>query len=277
MSDMEGRLLARAATGPGNPSAIGGAAATAIGTAIRTALGDHDPARVRAAVVGLAGVSALSDPAVAAAFDREWQALGLRCPVDIVGDAVTAFAAGTTKPAGAVLIAGTGAVAALIDDVAIIRTADGLGWLLGDEGSGLWLGLQAVRVAAREFRSPLGAAVAAHAGVRTSDELVHWAGRVAPATFATLAPLVCTSTDPRAHGLTSTAAARLIATLDELGAPPGPVVLAGSLLTADTPVRAKVRDLLTGRGTEVRTAGEPALGALRLAVRRRRPAGRPGA
>jgi N-acetylglucosamine kinase-like BadF-type ATPase len=175
-----------------------------------------------------------------------------------------------------VLIAGTGAVAALVDDVEIVRTADGLGWLLGDEGSGLWLGLQAVRAAARDFHSPLGTAVATHAAVATMDELVHWAGRVTPGSFATLAPLVCTSTDPRADELTTEAAARLVATLDELAAPPGPVVLAGSLLTAETPVRAKVLELLLARGTQVHTAREPALGAVRLAARRLKDA-RPGA
>jgi N-acetylglucosamine kinase-like BadF-type ATPase len=48
------------------------------------------------------------------------------------------------EPEGAVLIAGTGAVPALVNGLDIIRTTDGHGWLLRDEGSGTWLGLQAL-------------------------------------------------------------------------------------------------------------------------------------
>ena len=61
-----------------------------------------------------------------------------------------------------------------------MRTADGLGWLLGDEGSGLWLGLQAVRHAARHWSSSgLAVRVALHAGAASADDLVHWAAAAA--------------------------------------------------------------------------------------------------
>jgi N-acetylglucosamine kinase-like BadF-type ATPase len=293
VADVNGEVIARAAAGPGNPVAQGPAAAVHIGTAVRTALGDHDPRHVDAAVVGLAGVSALSDPALTEAFDREWKAIGLTCDVQLVGDAVTAFAAGTSAPAGAVLIAGTGAVAALVDNGRIIRTADGLGWLLGDFGSGLWLGLAAVRAVARAWppvgrrsgrsvrpiaigvqsgsahQGELAARIAAYAAVGSRDELVYWAGRVPPVSFAALAPLVCAAAeggDPLAERLVADAAARLVATLDELAAPPGPVVLGGGLLVARTPVGALVLDALRGRGTEVSVAHDPAAGAARLAA-----------
>jgi N-acetylglucosamine kinase-like BadF-type ATPase len=223
-------------------------------------------------VVGVAGASALSGPAVTAAFAAQWAALGLRCEMTIVGDAVTAFAAGfaagSERPSGAVLISGTGAVAALVDGAEVTRVADGLGWLLGDEGSGLWLGLQAVRLAARKFASPLARKVAAHAGARTADDLVHWAQALPP--FGALAPVVCEladAGDPDAAAIVAEAADRLVATLDELDAPDAPVVLAGGLLVADTPVRRGVRARLEGRGTTVGTAEDPALGAARLALR----------
>jgi N-acetylglucosamine kinase-like BadF-type ATPase len=293
VAEANGEVIARATAGPGNPAAQGPAAAVQIGTAIRAALGRHDPRHVDAAVVGLAGISALSDPALAQAFAREWKEIGLTCDVEIVGDAVTAFAAGTSSPAGAVLIAGTGAVAALVDNARIIRTADGLGWLLGDLGSGLWLGLEAVRAVTRAWppagrrsgrparpiatgvqsRSahPEGLAtrIAAYAAVGSRDELVHWAGRVPPVSFAALAPLVCAAAergDPLAENLVADAADRLVATLDELAAPAGPVVLAGGLLATRTPVAALVLDALRGRGTEVSVAQDPAAGAARLAA-----------
>jgi hypothetical protein len=44
-----------------------------------------------------------------------------------------------------------------------------------------------------------------------------------------------------------------------------PVVLAGGLLTNDTPIRRGVRSVLEARGVAVGTATDPALGAARLA------------
>ena len=267
-----GDVRGRGSAGPGNPATSGADAARSIGTAVRTALRGHDPATVIAGVVGVAGVTALADPRVSAAFVDQWAANGLSCPVTVVGDAVTAFTAGTPAPSGAVLIAGTGAVAARVRDRRIIGTADGLGWLLGDEGSGLWLGLHAVRAVARAWPATppaglLAAAVAAHAAAGSCDDLVHWAGRQQPGAFAALAPVVCAAAragDPLAARLTSAAAARLVATLGELGPPDGPVVLAGGLLAQDTPVREAVLATLPG---PVATARDPALGAAWLALR----------
>jgi N-acetylglucosamine kinase-like BadF-type ATPase len=265
--DETGTVLGRGSAGPGNPAASGPAAAHAIGSALRAALGPA-PATVTSGVVGVAGASALADPAIAAAFAAEWARLGVTGPMTIVGDAVTAFAAGGDRASGAVLICGTGAVAALVDGLEVTRVADGLGWLLGDEGSGLWLGLQAVRRAARRWPSPLARRVAAHAGVANADELVHWAQALPP--FGALAPVVCElaeAGDPDATAIVEEAATRLTATLDELGAPGAPVVLGGGLLVADTPVRHAVLARLHERGTEVGTAVDPALGAARLALR----------
>lgn len=259
-----GTVLGRGHAGPGNPCALGPAAAGAIGAAVRQALAGHDPATVVRAVVGVAGLSGLGDPATAEAFRSQWKAIGLTCPVTVVGDAVTAFAAGTTAARGCVLIAGTGAVAALVDHDTVVRTADGLGWLLGDDGSGVWLGLQAVRAAVRSWSSPLAASVARFAGTDSADALVHWAGRQPPASFAGLAPLVCGSADPLATRIVREAARRLVGTLDELDAPGAPVVLAGGLLTADTGVRRHVLAALGDRVAGVST--DPVGGAVRLAV-----------
>jgi glucosamine kinase len=258
----DGTIVGSGSAGPGNPSLAGPAAVRAIGAAARTALRDTDPASVRTAVVGVAGVSGLA--AVAEAFEWEWKAIGLTCAVPIVGDAVTAFAAGSAARSGAVLIAGTGAVAALVDGLDVVRTADGWGWLLGDEGSGTWIGLQAVRAAVRR-PSTLAAEVMAHARVDTPDALADWAGRQPPSAFAALCPLVCASQSPAATSIIAAAASRLLGTLTELDTSDGPVVLAGGLLTADTPVRRRVRAALGSRAT---VAGDPALGAARLAAQR---------
>ena len=70
---------------------------------------------------------------------------GLRCPYAVHGDALVAYASGTAAPDGTVLIAGTGAITAQVHELRLDRIADGHGWLLGDAGSGFWLGREAVR------------------------------------------------------------------------------------------------------------------------------------
>jgi N-acetylglucosamine kinase-like BadF-type ATPase len=261
--DQTGVQIGRGDGGPGNPMA-GPVAVRAIGATVRAALRGHDPAEVGFAVAGIAGLSSMANPVVREAFAAEWREIGLTCPVRIVGDAVTAFAAGAAGNRGAVLIAGTGAVAALVDGLDVLRTADGYGWLLGDEGSGVWLGLQAVRSALRRT-SALGTAVLMHADARTPDELIAWATHQQPRAFAELAPLVCKIADDESARIVSEAVERLLATVAELGQPEGPVVLAGGLLTADTPIRRGVQAAL---GDRARPSGDPVWGAAQLARRR---------
>jgi N-acetylglucosamine kinase-like BadF-type ATPase len=269
LASADGRIIGRGLAGPGNPLSAGPAAAAgAVAEAVREAIGDHPPRLIRAAVVGLAGTSSFADPAIAGAFRAAWTGLGLPAPA-VVGDVVTAFAAGSPARRGTVLIAGTGAIAAVVRDEAVVRAADGLGWLLGDAGSGRWLGLEALRVAVRNWSSPLAAEVAGRTGTRSADELIRWAQRLPLNEIAALAPVVCAAAraaDPLAVAIVDRAVTHLLDTLDELDEP-GPVVLAGGLLAGDTPVRDGVLDALHGRGAVVGTSRDPAAGAAWLAAR----------
>ncbi|MFD7057750.1 N-acetylglucosamine kinase, partial [Streptomyces mirabilis] len=208
-------------------------------------------------------------PATAALFTPALTALGITARVDVIGDVVTALAAGTPTTSGTVLVAGTGAIAASIRDGVVAGTADGLGWLLGDEGSGRWLGLQAVRAAVRDWDSPFAARVAARTGARTANEMVYWAQALPLSEIGALAPLVCEaarSADPHATAIVDQAVTHLVRTLDELG-PAEPIVLAGGLLAGDTPVRDGVLATLRTRGLHPRTSLDPAAGAAWLAAR----------
>jgi glucosamine kinase len=274
VATVSGRVIGRGRAGPGNPVSAGPAAARALRDAVTGALSGLDPGLVVAGVLGLAGASAHAEPAFAAALDEGWAAAGLTCPRRVVGDAVTAFAAGTDAPSGAVLIAGTGAVAAEIQDHFCVRVNDGVGWLLGDLGSGHWLGLAALRAAVRFWSSEFAVAVAAATGVPDRDRLIHWAQRLPHAEIAALAPLVCDrarAADPHARSIVAEAVSHLLATLGELG-PAGPVVLAGSLLTNDTPVRDGVLTALRSRGVAALTSRDPAAAAAWLATPDRSPA-----
>ena len=275
VATLTGAVVGRGSAGPGNPVSGREAAARQVGRAIRCALGAHDPAEVTGAVLGLAGVDDAADPAVSGAFGSMWGELGLTCPMTVVGDVVTAFAAGTPRAGGSVLIAGTGAIAARIAAHEITGTVDGLGWLLGDEGSGRWIGLQAVRAGVRDWAGSLGRLVAAASGAGSAEEAVRWAQDLPLASIGGLAPAVCAaarSGDAASSAIVAEAVARLIATLDGLAEPRDhPVVLAGGLLAGDTPVRDGVLAVLQARGTPVGTARDPAGAAAWLAARDRSP------
>ncbi|KKJ93336.1 N-acetylglucosamine kinase, partial [Micromonospora sp. HK10] len=264
---LDGVRLGDGRAGGGNPTSHGAERAAAeLLAALRAALTDVDRNRVRAGVIGLAGAGRLlADPQGPAAFDRAWADAGLRCPYAVHGDALVAYAAGTAAPDGTVLIAGTGAIAAQVRDLRLDRVADGHGWLLGDAGSGFWLGREAVRrlladldrarppgdLARRVLAELTGAEVAARPRA-TADAVVQAVTRRPPVELARLAPLVVAAAEdgePTARALIAEAAALLAENAARIR-PPGatdPVVLGGGLLTGGTPLAGAVRAELTRR------------------------------
>ncbi|TDD73804.1 ATPase [Actinomadura rubrisoli] len=142
-----GGALAGSGTGPGANPNSGGDTAGALTTALREALGDLDRTHILTGVFGIAGAGSAGRPAAVAAARQAWQSFGLRGAPAVVTDIAVAFAAGTNEPKGIVVFSGTGAGAAVISDGTIVQRADGYGWLVGDEGSAVWLGKEAVRAA----------------------------------------------------------------------------------------------------------------------------------
>lgn len=287
-----GETLGVGRAGGGNPTSHGvEAAAEQVRTALTTALAGLDAARVRAGIIGLAGAGRLqADPAGRAAFDRAWRDAGLTCGYDIQGDALVGYASGTSAPDGTILIAGTGAIAAEVRDLTLHRAADGHGWLLGDAGSGFWLGREAVRhtLAALDRHDPpdglgrrvltalLGSTEVADPPRRTVDALVQSVTRRPPVELARLAPLVIAAErdgDGAARRLLTEAAAHLVASTGRIR-PAGadtPLVLGGGLLAGDTPLAREVRAAVAERWPDapVTAAGDGALAAAWLAARTR--------
>ncbi|NUO98768.1 MAG: ATPase [Nonomuraea sp.] len=319
LHDLTGDLVGQGLAGGGNPGTLGQDRAHAnLTEAIRQALGPLDPSLVLSCFAGVAGNPSLT----AATVRRALAHCGLvpspsgNTPatrattlgggsVTTAGDVVTAFAAGTHEPSGSVLISGTGAIAAKITNHQQAATADGYGWLLGDDGSAFWLGRAATRAtldaltetALTEVPSGVpasapvgGGPVGGPAGGRAGGEgrglvgsVVRWLvpgglggdpvaemvravhGR-SPLALAELAPLVSEAAaggDPVAVAIVAEAARRLAATLSAVHEPGLPVVLSGSVLTAEGPVRQAVRDLLP----YAVTAGDAAGAAAWLAAR----------
>ncbi|MFF8279172.1 N-acetylglucosamine kinase [Streptomyces lateritius] len=112
-----------------------------------------DGGPVVAAAVGAAGMATLGDELRADLPGLLAKALGVRS-LALAADAVTAYAGALGQRPGAVVAGGTGLIA-LGTDLTGWRRADGWGHLLGDCGSGAWIG-----------RCGLEAALRAHDGRR---------------------------------------------------------------------------------------------------------------
>ncbi|MBV2352846.1 ATPase [Streptomyces sp. J2-1] len=99
------------------------------------------------AVVGAAGFATLGDALRAELPGKLARELGVRT-VALAADAVTAYAGALGSRPGAVVAAGTGLIA-VGTDLTGWRRADGWGHLLGDCGSGAWIGRAGLEAALR--------------------------------------------------------------------------------------------------------------------------------
>ncbi|GAA1609482.1 MULTISPECIES: N-acetylglucosamine kinase [Kribbella] len=287
IADSEGNVVGRGAAAGGNPTSHPASAAANFGQALHAALAGLDATAVRAAVVGMAGGVALQRPEVAAQFEAAWTGAGLRTAPQYIGDLEVAFASGTPEPDGTVLIAGTGSNVGLVRNHQLQRTAGGHGWLLGDDGSGFWLGREAVRsvLESLDLREPLGlleqAVVQAILPGRDEPATAHREGYDAlrdllvmtvnsrpPVMLAELAPTVIAAYhqhDKTAQILVKRAAELLTETAARLkpAADVGPMVLAGSVAGESSPVGQLIREHFAG---DVRTARDGVGGATWLAL-----------
>ncbi|WP_234317392.1 N-acetylglucosamine kinase [Streptomyces sp. NRRL WC-3744] len=252
--------------------------------------------RVRAVAAGMAGCSTLPGNAgnanATSALRAALEDLGIRPDVTAVSsDAEIALAGAPGAPCdGLVLIGGTGAVAARLAGGITVATADGNGWLLGDSGSGFWIGRRAVRstLAALDGRGRptlLTAPVLAHyLGENTAeapttpataqdvrDRLVQAVHERPVLELASLAPLVARTAengDRVAQRLLSGAAKRLVMTLDSLS--PGPedtLVTTGGLLGPGGVLLAPLKRRLAPRGLRPVPVPDGLAGAVALARR----------
>jgi N-acetylmuramic acid 6-phosphate etherase len=178
-------------------------------------------------IVGAAG--ALTAPAAARALGEALLS-SLRVErVAVTSDGVIAHAGALDGKPGVVLIAGTGVVALAICADGALRTADGWGSWLGDEGGGAWIGAAGLRAALRSLdgRGPstalTDAAIARFGPPRT------WPAQLTDASaLASFAPVVLAAqTDAVASAIVSAAADALAATAKAAGA--GPVAMVGGL------------------------------------------------
>jgi len=109
-----------------------------------------DARSVTSVGAGIAGYDSAADEEKAEVSRALQMALpGAR--VRVASDARTAHLGAFRGRAGALLVAGTGAVALAVDPAGASHWAGGLGPVLGDEGSGGWIGREGCLAAARSI------------------------------------------------------------------------------------------------------------------------------
>lgn len=277
----EGTCGPVARSGRGNPVSDPTRAASNIAEACLGAIAasDRAPQMIMAAV---AGTVSRDFPELS----TELRAHLLPRDITIVSDLMAAYFSATPAMNGSVLIVGTGAVAARIVDGELVAIRDGLGWLLGDEGSGFWMGHRVARAVAAELdgRGPSTSLTPRllqqltdfprRTGVRGGElaALLSWSQARTPVELSALAVLAAeeAENDPVASAICEKAAGHALATLSSLRTDAlrlddtAPVVLGGSVLDPSGPVGQRVHAALDHRALSV---SDGMAGAAFLAVR----------
>jgi glucosamine kinase len=261
-----------------NQHSSSGDLVTVLQEAVCTALGGVAPTAVSGGVLAVAGAGTAGLAKVQRDAEAVWHAVGLGGAPIVVPDVVATFAGGASEPAGIVLVAGTGAIAAAVRGMELVRQADGYGWWLGDIGSAVWLGHEAVTAAlgdldGRSRGTALTRPVLQALGhASDAQDVVREVYAARPARLGILARIVteqAVAGDSVAADIVQRGVAGLLASLDAVSTTGNePTVLGGALLTTEGPVRDGVREGLSARGiTDVRTTMDAAYGAVTLALR----------
>jgi N-acetylglucosamine kinase-like BadF-type ATPase len=248
---------------------------------MEAALGDA-AARPAAICLGMAGVDREDDARTTRGIMRRI-APGSR--VLVVNDALIALVAGAGDAPGIVIVAGTGSIAYGRNAYSAAARAGGWGHVIGDEGSGYWIGRQALAAVVREVdgRGPQTALtpdVLAHFGASDAAGLIQmvYHREVPRGNVATLGRIVQKARDAgdavaadileRAAMELALAAASVAARLEMRGEA-FPFVLAGGMFRTVPWLAADLARRLVEIAPRAHTTlldVEPAAGAVQLAL-----------
>jgi N-acetylglucosamine kinase len=282
--DGDAQEIARATSGPSNYHSLGQATMqaslqAAMQQALEQAAVTWDD--VTAIGLGLAGVARPRDFQVVRALLTE---IAPTTCLEITHDAETALVGGIGCRHGVALIAGTGAIVYGVNARGQTRRADGWGYLLGDEGSGYWIGREALRATARacDGRDPptaLQSIIMTELDIEACDELVHrvYETSLDVPQIAALAPTVLIAArqgDAVALDILQRASALLGSTLCavilglDMAQETFDVVLLGGVLSASALIRERVAAAVKAcapHATVIQPKNDAAFGAALLA------------
>jgi glucosamine kinase len=234
LTDRTGRVLGDGVAGPSSLSLGVQPAWAQIELAIARCFASAGlpvaPAHECALGAGLAGVNFKEQA------EQFLRGAGRFAHVALAKDGATMLLGAFGGKAGVVVAAGTGSVGEALRRDGTRASVGGWGFPVGDEGSGAWLGLSAVRAAqwALDGRGPRGAlAEAIYQTIGTHAEaILAWCAQAGQGAYAQLAPHVfaAAEADPVAAELLRAAAGSIGEMVDALDPSADlPVVLSGSI------------------------------------------------
>jgi N-acetylglucosamine kinase-like BadF-type ATPase len=286
LADAEGRIVAEGRGGGANLQAHGELhVEKVLHQVIDDAMADRAVA-VAALCLGLAGMDREDERQIVRSILRR---LGFKTHTLVVNDALIALVAGAGDAPGIVIIAGTGSIAYGTSPAGVAARAGGWGHILGDEGSGYWIGRRALLAVMRaaDGRGPataLTSLLLRHFDVASPDQLVsaiydRGAERQVLAATGVIVEQARAAGDIVAGEILQQAAVELttaahsVADRLNIRGDAFPIVLAGGMFRAvpwlvDTVTR-HLREVAP-RSTVSRLTAEPAVGAVRLALKEAR-------
>lgn len=232
--------------------------------------------------LGIAGVDRPDDAAIVRGIMKR---IGYKARVLVVNDALVALEAGAPGQPGVVIISGTGSISYGRNEAGQAARSGGWGYVLGDEGSGYWIGRAALRAVLRAAdqrgkATALTPLLLEHFGVDRPQGLIHevYHSNLKPAAIGALAQRVHQAFrqgDEVAIGILRGAANELesaamsVARRLDLAGQPFAFILAGGIFKAVPWLNEELtrRLPIVAPGCSVRLLDrEPAEGAVRLAL-----------
>lgn len=238
------RVVGESHAGTINPSVIGHeTAAGLIRQHMQAAIENAhlQPADIRAVCIGVAGASA--------DHSADWlcEVVGSITPnakIRPSADQEIALVGAHDKREGILILAGTGSIAYGVNPAGQVAVVGGWGYLLGDEGSGYWLGLSALKAISqaserRAAKTTLTESVLHELNLEKPRDLIRWLyAEPRNAAIAQLAPVVIEQADVGdavSSDLVADAVQHLVghitALRETLNFPDAPIAFAGGLLT----------------------------------------------
>ena len=256
-----------------------GEAASAVAAVVRmAAVRGGVTLPVQALWAGLAGAGReAARDAVTAALSR----VGLAESIEVSTDVEAALHDAFNDGPGVMLIAGTGSIAWARDERGVTHRVGGWGQHMGDEGSGYWIGTEALRRVARAedgrgAATMLRASILERLGLRDPTELVAWVGSAGKAEIAALVPDIvgaASAGDDGAAEILELAVAALTSHLTAVVDRSGPwaegphLALGGGLLREGGPLRGALMTAISSHPVSViERELDPPMGAARRAL-----------
>lgn len=282
LANDSGEVLAEARRGGANLQASGELEVEKVlHEVMHEAIGDRE---ISPSVIclGIAGVDRPEDARTVSGIMRR---IGSKARILVVNDALVALEAGAPNEPGVVVIAGTGSIAYGRNSRNEAARSGGWGYVLGDEGSGYWIGRAALRAVLREGdrrgpKTQLTGLLLKYFRIDRAQELIHevYHGTLRPSAIAALAQYVHTAFkagDSVAIGILRGSADELessalsVARRLDLVGRSFPFVLAGGMFKAVPWLYEELErrlPLASPASRIIRLDVEPAIGAVRLAL-----------